>query len=56
MKMKMKVFDISWYKYLFAKPFLFKALLCRFRGHPYPVMYSPNKPRLYCLNCRDFLD
>jgi len=61
-------FTISWWKYLFHKPFedynggklksFFITVICRSRGHPYGVVYyNPNElePDMTCKNCGDDL-
>jgi hypothetical protein len=45
-------------KYLFAKPFSFRALVCRGKGHPDGVIwYNPGglEPDMHCKNCGDDL-
>ena len=49
---------IEFIKYLFTKPFSLKALICRYKGHPYGVVwYNPNglEPDMHCKNCGDDL-
>lgn len=52
-----KLVSVSWYKYLFEKPFTFKKLWCRIRRHPAgPVYYSNGmEPDYSCKNCKDEL-
>lgn len=46
----------SWWKYLLAKPFTFRAFLCRMRGHKGVVWYSGRMdPDMHCSNCGDDL-
>jgi hypothetical protein len=45
-------------QYLFAKPFSFRALLCRMRGHRCGVVWynmSGYEPDMHCRNCGDDL-
>lgn len=61
----MKVYKITcwfnhyWYEYLFAKPFSFTALICRYKGHPCgSIYYNPNglEPNRHCKNCGDLIN
>ena len=46
-----------WWRYLFEKPFTWKAFLCRFRGHPAGMVWFSNglEPNTTCKNCGDDL-
>jgi len=61
-----KWFNKEWYKYLFAKkdPYWsdevswFTVLQCRYKGHPYGVVYynaTGLEPDYHCKNCGDDL-
>ena len=49
---------IVYCKYLFSKPFSIRKLICRWRCHPYGVVwYNLNglEPDMHCKNCGDDL-
>jgi len=49
---------VMWCKYLFSKPFSFRALICRWRGHPCGVVWynaGGTEPDMHCKNCGDDL-
>jgi hypothetical protein len=60
----LKWLSISWYIYLFEKPFhsrnwstRFSRLVCRVNGHPGPVWTNMNglEPDMHCKNCGEEL-
>lgn len=54
------VISPSWWRYIFERPWTWRKVLCRMRGHPCgPIYYTSNpeatEPDWRCDNCGDYL-